>query len=137
MRFADDLIERLDAADEACNQLIQGLEQYIANTGMDLPPDDSEPVDWVPSDVPERVDLADENISTVIWCTGYRRDYSWIGSVDVDDHGYPVTERGVTRSPGLYFVGLHGMHSLSSGLFWGVGSDAEHVVGHLAGRATT
>lgn len=132
MRFAPDLIERLDAADEACNQMIQGLEQYIANTGMDLPPDDREPVDWVPSDVLERVDLADENINTVIWCTGYRRDYSWIEGLEIDDHGYPVTERGVTRSPGLYFVGLHGMHSLSSGLFWGVGSDAEHVVGHVA-----
>ncbi|MFP4072925.1 MAG: NAD(P)-binding domain-containing protein [Actinomycetota bacterium] len=132
MRFAPDLIERLDAADEACNQLIQGLEQYIANTGMDLPPDDREPVDWVPSDVPERVDLADENINTIIWCTGYKRDYSWIEGLEVDDHGYPITERGVTRSPGLYFVGLHGMHSPSSGLFWGVGSDAEHVVGQLS-----
>lgn len=132
MRFAPDLIESLDAADEACNQMIQGLEQYIANTGMDLPPDDREPVDWVPSDVPERIELADENINTVIWCTGYRRDYSWIESLEIDDHGYPVTDRGVTRSPGLCFVGLHGMHSLSSGLFWGVGSDAEHVVGHIA-----
>lgn len=132
MRFAPDLIERLDAADEACNRMIQGLEQYIANTGMDLPPDDREPVDWAPSDVPERIDLADENIGTVIWCTGYRRDYSWIEGLEIDDHGYPVTDRGVTRSAGLYFVGLHGMHSLSSGLFWGVGSDAEHVVGRLA-----
>lgn len=132
VRFAPDLIARLDAADEACDQLIQGLEQYIAATGLDVPADDRDQVDWVPSDVPDLVDLSDENISTIIWCTGYQRDYSWIDGLAVDGHGYPVEERGVTDSPGLYFVGLHGMHSLSSGLFWGVGADAEHVVTHLA-----
>lgn len=131
-RFAPDLIERLDAADAACEQLVQGIEQYIASTGMDLPPDDREPVEWVPSNVPETIDLEDEHISTVIWGTGYSRDYSWIDGLDTDARGYPVTERGVTALPGLYFVGLHGMHSLSSGLFWGVGADAEHVVSHVA-----
>lgn len=131
MRFAPDLIDRLDAADEACHQLIDGIEQFIAYNGMDLPPDDSEAIDWTPSDVRGRVDLAKEDISTVIWCTGYDRDYSWIEGLEIDAHGYPIEERGVTGLPGLYFVGLHGMHSLSSGLFWGVGGDAEHVVTHV------
>lgn len=132
MGFAPDLVARLDAADEACDQLIQGLEQYIAATGLELPPDDRRPVDWVPSEVPVRIDLEDEDINTVVWSTGYHRDYSWIDGLEIDSHGYPVEERGVTDSPGLYFVGLHGMYSISSGLFWGVGADAEHVVGHLA-----
>lgn len=132
VRFLPDVIDRLDAADEACNRLIEGLEQYIAGTGMDLPPDDREQIDWVPSDVPEIVDLSEEDIGSVLWCTGYRRDYSWIQGLHTDDHGYPVEQRGVTELPGLFFVGLHGMYSLGSGLFWGVGADAEHVVEQLS-----
>ncbi len=36
-----------------------------------------------------------------------------------------------TRVPGLYFCGLHWMHTQGSGLFYGVGDDAEYVVDHL------
>jgi len=38
----------------------------------------------------------------------------------------------VTSWPGLYFVGLHWMHTRGSGLIWGVGRDAEHIAGHIA-----
>jgi putative flavoprotein involved in K+ transport len=48
-----------------------------------------------------------------------------------DDVGYPITERGITGQPGLYFVGLHFLHTRESGLLSGVGDDAAHVVQHL------
>ncbi|CUH46587.1 putative oxidoreductase CzcO [Ruegeria atlantica] len=44
---------------------------------------------------------------------------------------YPQYERGITDVDGLYFCGLHWMHSQGSGLFYGVGEDAEYVVDHL------
>jgi hypothetical protein len=49
--------------------------------------------------------------------------------------GYPDQRRGVTTEPGLYFIGLHGMHTIGSGLFSGVGADAEHVVTHISDLA--
>ena len=130
--FDQDVVDRLDAADEACRQMTGGLDEFIAKSGIDAPPDDREQTDWAPSEVPEAIDFEAEGISSIVWCTGFDRDYSWIETLEADGHGYPVEERGVTGSPGLYFVGLHGMHSLGSGLFWGVGGDAEHVIGHLA-----
>ena len=39
--------------------------------------------------------------------------------------------RGVSEAPGLYFLGLHWMHTFKSGLFSGVGSDAEHLAEHM------
>jgi len=39
--------------------------------------------------------------------------------------------------PGLYFLGLHFMHTRKSGLIWGVGDDANHVVDHIAARRGT
>lgn len=132
LRFATDVIERLDAADEACRQMTQGLDQHIADTGIDAPPDDREQIDWEPSRIRESIDPRAEGIVSIVWCTGFDRDYTWIEGLETDSHGYPLEERGVTGLPGVYFVGLHGMYSLGSGLFWGVGADAEHVVGHLA-----
>ena len=34
--------------------------------------------------------------------------------------------------PGLYFLGLHWMHTFKSGLFAGVGSDAEYLAEHMS-----
>jgi hypothetical protein len=48
-----------------------------------------------------------------------------------DDRGRPVQYRGVTQVPELYFLGLHWMHTFKSGLFSGVGSDAEYLAEHM------
>jgi putative flavoprotein involved in K+ transport len=48
-----------------------------------------------------------------------------------DDLGYPVQQRGITDQPGLYSVGLHRLHTIESGLLFGVGGDAAHVVEHI------
>lgn len=71
----------------------------------------------------------------VIWCTGFRQDFSWIDLDVFDADGLPRHERGVVEeAPGLYFVGLRWLHRLSSSLIGGVGRDARHVARHVARR---
>jgi putative flavoprotein involved in K+ transport len=75
-------------------------------------------------------------VSNVIWCTGYVPDFSWIQLPLPSKNGYPIQQRGIVESqPGLYFLGLPFLYSLSSALVGGVGRDAEHVVAHLIDRA--
>ena len=50
---------------------------------------------------------------------------------------YPVTDRGATSVPGLYFMGLNWMVKRKSGLLYGVGDDAQHVAAHIAGYLGT
>ena len=76
----------------------------------------------------ESLDLKDSEITTIIWATGYRFDYAWIACDTFDEYGYPITQQGVSKQPGLYFVGLHGTHKMTSGLLYGVGEVAKHVV---------
>jgi len=72
------------------------------------------------------------DVSNVIWCTGFDPDYSWIDLPIVGANGYPIHNRGVVESqPGLYFVGLLFLSTLSSALVGGVGRDAEHIAAHL------
>ena len=75
----------------------------------------------------DRLDLADECVSAVIWATGFSFDFSWIEADIFDTFGYPITSRGETGVSGLYFLGLNYLHSRKSGIIYGVGGDAKHV----------
>lgn len=73
-------------------------------------------------------------VANVVWCTGFRNDYSWIRArLPLDEDGFPVQERGVVASvPGLYFVGLPFLHSFASMLVLGAGRDGRRVARHIA-----
>ena len=71
-------------------------------------------------------------VSNVIWCTGYAPHYDWIDLSLRTHNGLPIHDRGIVEScPGLYFVGLLFLYSLSSALLGGVGRDAKHIVDHI------
>ena|SRR6185436_4483605 len=71
-------------------------------------------------------------VSNVIWCTGYLADFSWVDLPLRTRHGLPLQDRGIVESvPGLYFIGLPFLHSLSSALLGGVGRDAKYIVNHI------
>lgn len=60
----------------------------------------------------------------VIWATGFRPDFGWTDLPVLDASGRPEHVRGVTRVPGLYFLGLSWLHTRGSGLIGWVGRDA-------------
>ena len=65
--------------------------------------------------------------ANVIWCTGYHPGFSWIDLPGLDG-GAPRHEAGVAvEAPGLYFVGLNFLYSMSSGMVHGVARDAERI----------
>ncbi len=77
-------------------------------------------------------------IANVIWCTGFEPGFSWI-DLPVHDpqaaHGEPRHQSGVVPGePGLYFVGLHFLHAMSSGMIHGVERDARRIVATIDAR---
>ncbi len=135
LRLSDGLAAALDSADEFCRAEMDGIDQFIADHGLDAPPEEVVRFDWHPEPEPPLLDLAEAGISTVIYATGFHSDFGWIDLPVFDVRGYPRYRRGVTEIPGLYFCGLHWMETQGSGLFYGVGQDAEYVVGHLSAQA--
>jgi putative flavoprotein involved in K+ transport len=78
------------------------------------------------------------DVANVIWCTGFRQDFSWIDLPVIDHDGWPIEVRGVVKdSPGLYFVGLAFQYAFASMLVGGVGRDAAFVARHIDARART
>ena len=72
------------------------------------------------------------DVRVVIWATGFRVDHSWIDVPVFDAHGRAVQERGVTSSPGLYFVGQLWQHTRGSALLGWVKDDAAYVADQVA-----
>ena len=76
-------------------------------------------------------------VSNVIWCTGYTPNYDWIDLSLPTHNGLPIHDRGIVEScPGLYFIGLLFLYSLSSALVGGVGRDAKHIVDRIDSTLT-
>lgn len=76
--------------------------------------------------------------ANVVWCTGFRQDFSWIDLPVIGQDGWPLERRGVVETaPSLYFVGLAFQFAFSSMLVGGAGRDAEYVVNQLVTRTRT
>jgi putative flavoprotein involved in K+ transport len=67
------------------------------------------------------------DVRSVVWATGFRVDHSWIEAPVFDADGRLVHQRGVTASPGLYFLGLTWQHTRGSALLGWVKDDAEYI----------
>ena len=77
------------------------------------------------------------DVENVIWCTGYDPGLSW---VDLPIHGdvEPKHEAGVVPDePGLYFVGLMFLYSISSTMVHGVGRDASRIADVIQQRLSS
>ncbi len=126
--LAPDLKENLAKADQLEANMIKGIDGYIAKNGIDAP-EDRLPVIDDGYQAPEitTLDLEQVGIGAVIWALGYSFDFSLVKLPVLDDAGFPITERGVTRFPGLYFAGLPWLPGQKSGLLLGVGEQAAWI----------
>jgi putative flavoprotein involved in K+ transport len=77
-------------------------------------------------------DGADLDVRGVIWATGFRVDHSWIDVAVFDESGRAQHERGVTSSPGLYFLGQLWQHTRGSALLGWVNDDAAYIAEKVA-----
>jgi putative flavoprotein involved in K+ transport len=124
----------LDEADAAFAGFVAAAREFAAaSPDLELAAEEPTPSEPAPTaiDEVEFLDLRREKVASIIWATGYDYDYNWLQAPVFDRRGRPVHRRGVSPTPGLYFLGLHWMHTFKSGLFSGVGSDAEHLARHM------
>ena len=75
--------------------------------------------------------------SSVVWATGFGLDHSWIHAPVFDANGQLVHERGVTASPGLYFLGLPWQHTRGCALLGWVKEDAEYLARQISAMPPT
>jgi putative flavoprotein involved in K+ transport len=69
---------------------------------------------------------------TVIWATGFALDHSFVHAPIFDASRRLVHRRGVTDTPGLYFLGLPWQHTRGSALLGWVKDDAAYIAQRIA-----
>ena len=111
--------------------LIRVKPQDITAAGVER----VERVSGVKDGQPVLVDGRRLEVANVIWASGFRPGFDWIRLPVLGQDGMPQHERGVvTSEPGLYFVGLRFLFSMTSDTITGVGRDAERIATAIARR---
>ncbi len=82
-------------------------------------------------------DGTEQTAAAVVWATGFRLDHSFVRLPVFDERGQVRHRRGVTETPGLYFVGLPWQHTRGSALLGWVKDDAHYISDRIAERAGT
>ncbi len=138
LTFADDLAANMARGDKNYLGNLDAADRYVARMGLDLPQEPeahqmlSDP-DCLRDPI-HSVDLKAESITTIIWATGYRRDYDWMQFDAFDEDGAPIHQRGVSCEPDVYFLGLPWQSRRGSTFLWGVWHDAKFVADQIAIR---
>lgn len=138
VRLSDDLAATTATAQRSLDRLLDRID--IAADAL-AAPRDARPAPIFLGPSPLEIDLAAEGIRSVVWATGYRRDYGWLQVPVLDAAGEIRHRGGITPAAGLYVLGLRFLRRRNSSFLDGVGADAtelaEDIQDHLAntGRA--
>ena len=138
LQFAPDLLENMRYADQRAAGFRRAVDEYVARAGIVAPPPDTDPAEHPQpgaENAPEVLDIRAERIGSVIWCTGFGPDISWLDLPLVSADGTPAHARGITVFPGLYVVGYPWLSNRGSGLLYGVAADAVRIAQHIAATA--
>ncbi|WP_341487042.1 NAD(P)/FAD-dependent oxidoreductase [Pararhizobium sp. A13] len=140
LSFADDLEANVRFADEASDNIKRHIDEYISRAGIDAPVSEPDPAETVamrqPNPTIGSLDLSRSDITTVVWCTGFKGDFSWVRLPGaLDSVGQPVHEDGVASLPGLYFAGLDFASTRKSGIILAIAEEASRLVEHIVGHS--
>jgi len=135
--FDKNLHQLLTNADSLEKKLLPMIDKIIEENNLDAPEEELEVLnDGFKQEIVEELDLKESNINTIIWATGYSRDYSLIKTDKkiIDEMGFPIQKRGATEEDGLFFIGTVWLYTSKSSLLYGVGEDAEYLVHNILSR---
>jgi putative flavoprotein involved in K+ transport len=132
--FSGGLRNLFALADLKMERLLDTFDEWARTSDQDevAAPERFEPT-RVPSVSPLQIDLRSGEVTSVVWATGFRPDYSWLHVPVVNEKGHLRHEGGVVDSPGMYAIGLPVLRRRKSTFIHGAEDDAREVTEHLAG----
>jgi putative flavoprotein involved in K+ transport len=125
----DEYVRNADAKSE---ELRNKIDVFIEEQGLTVAQPDLDPADKSLAadeqvDYLTRLNLNEAGVSTIIWCTGFTADFSWIDLPVTEASGKPVHHNGEAPVPGIYFIGFPWLSKRKSGVVLGIDEDARHI----------
>jgi putative flavoprotein involved in K+ transport len=134
--FHPDAAANVKYADEFSAKFKQMVDGYITQNNLTAPDAEDDFADRpdvnakCASDITS-LDLAENNISSIVWTTGFNTDYSWMKLPVFNGDSKPKQSGGVGAIDGLYFMGLTWMRKRKSAIIYGINEDAEYISGRV------
>jgi len=136
LTFAGDLGENIANGDASYLAMLDAADAYIARNGLDFPEEPAARDRLADPDCikhPVRaLDLAAQNITSIIWATGFSQDFGWLKVDAFGSDGKPSHQRGVSGEAGVYFLGLPWQSRRGSSFIWGVWHDAKYLADQIS-----
>src|SRR6516165_3626181 len=132
--FDDDLAQCLDQADQVSESIKTSIDGFIDKKRISASMEPRYSAVWTPPNERTELDYRAAGITSIVWCIGFRTDYSWIDLPVFNGRGQPAHLRGVTPIAGVYFLGLPWLYTWGSGRFSGVARDAEYLAEYIKAR---
>jgi putative flavoprotein involved in K+ transport len=133
-QFAGSLRNMCALSDLKMGRLLDSLDEWARENGIggSTEPPYCPPPTRVEGAPPVGMNLANGEITTIIWATGYRPDYTWLEVPVLDRKGMVRHDGGIVPSPGMYLMGAQFLRRRKSALIDGAGDDARELSAHLA-----
>jgi putative flavoprotein involved in K+ transport len=137
--FNDEAATHVHFADNFSQQVKDNIDAHLLQSGIVPPPIEKDPADVSDPQAEcvsalRRLNLRRANVTTVIWTTGFKSDFSWINLPVLDAEDKPIYQRGISPVPGLYFIGFPWLSSRKSGIIYGVVEDARYIADAISGQ---
>lgn len=134
--FDNDLADNIEFGNKSYLDTLDVIDAYIENNGLDLP-EYPEARKLLPETEYEKnpileLDLSEAGITSIIWASGFKRDYGWLQVDTFEEDGTPSHDLGVGKQPGIYFLGLPFQTRRRSSFLFGVWYDAKYVGDYIA-----
>jgi putative flavoprotein involved in K+ transport len=135
--FDDSARANVAAGDAFAARARTMVDDIIRRRGLHAPPaepdDTAGPVDMDP---PMAIDLGAHEVGTVVWCTGFTGDFSWLDPGLVDAGGRPRRTDAAAPAPGIWYLGLRWLIRRASGILLGFPGDADTVADEVKAHLT-
>lgn len=137
-----DADEHVRFADESSKKVKDMINEYVEKSCPGTPP----PVEDSADSPDERgtcassvtsLNLVRDNITSIIWTTGFTGDFSYLKLPVFNAHGKLNHQGGVSDSEGLYFLGLPWLRKRKSGIIMGIQEDAEFIADKMLSYSRT
>jgi putative flavoprotein involved in K+ transport len=128
-------------ANEISYKVKHMVDEYIQLKHLTTPAPEMDPADE-PDDkftnvlTISKLNLIDNNITSVIWATGFTGDFSYIKLPVVNPSGSPLHNEGISPVEGLFFLGLPWLRQRKSGIIAGIREDSEFITGKIKSMLT-
>jgi len=132
-QFSGSLRNVCNLADLKMTRLLNSIDEWVVDNELeaDVGPAQRYADTRVEESPPLLMNLAKDDIKTILWATGYYPDYSWLDIPLLDRKGKIRHDGGVVDCPGMYLMGMTLLRRRKSSFIHGANDDAHDLSAHL------